>query len=204
MRAMTGSDVLVADKLFATLDTTSRPLYPETHPKVLMTDTVGFIKKLPHDLVASFKSTLDEAAGASLLLLVVDASDPSFRSQIEVTRTVLAEVGASDVPSLLVMNKQDRLETGALASLKAEYPGAVFLSTRSKEDVKALRERIMTHFESDMIDEEFRIPYTAQAVLGEIRARMRIVSEEYTGEGLTIRVRSTPGNLALIKRKLMQ
>ena len=204
MRAMTGSDVLVADKLFATLDTTSRPLYPETHPKVLMTDTVGFIKKLPHDLVASFKSTLDEAAGASLLLLVVDASDPSFRSQIEVTRTVLAEVGASDVPSLLVMNKQDRLETGALASLKAEYPGAVFLSTRSKEDVKALRERIMTHFESDMIDEDFRIPYTAQAVLGEIRARMRIVSEEYTGEGLTIRVRSTPGNLALIKRKLMQ
>ena len=110
MRAMTGSEVLVADKLFATLDTTIRPLYPETRPKVLMTDTVGFIKQLPHDLVASFKSTLDEAAGASLLLFVVDVSDPSFRSQLDVTRTVLAEVGASGVPSLLVMNKRDRLD----------------------------------------------------------------------------------------------
>jgi GTP-binding protein HflX len=202
MRAMTGSEVLVADKLFATLDTTIRPLYPETRPKVLMTDTVGFIKKLPHDLVASFKSTLDEAAGASLLLFVVDASDPSFRSQLEVTRKVLAEVGASGVPSLLVMNKQDRLGPEAIASLKAEYPDAVFLSTRSKEDVNALRARMMAFFESEMIDEEFRIPFTDQAVLGEIRVRMRILSEEYTAEGLTIRVRSTPENLALIKRKL--
>ncbi|OQW62601.1 MAG: GTPase HflX [Nitrospira sp. ST-bin4] len=204
MRAMTGSEVLVADKLFATLDTTIRPLYPETRPKVLMTDTVGFIKKLPHDLVASFKSTLDEAASASLLLFVVDAADPSFRSQLEVTRKVLAEVGASGVPSLLVMNKQDRLEPGAIAALKAEYPDAVFLSTRSKEDVKALRERIMTYFESDMLDEEFLIPFTAQGVIGEIRARMRILSEEYTAEGLTLRVRSTPENLAVIKKKLMR
>lgn len=204
MRAMTGSEVLVADKLFATLDTTIRPLYPETRPKVLMTDTVGFIKKLPHDLVASFKSTLDEAAGASLLLFVVDAADPSFRSQLEVTRKVLAEVGASGVPGLLVMNKQDRLGPEAIASLKAEYPDAVFLSTRSKEDVNALRERIMTYFENDMLDEELCIPFTAQGVLAEIRARMRILSEEYTAEGLTIRVRSTPENLALIKKKLMR
>ncbi|HWU42553.1 MAG TPA: GTPase HflX, partial [Bdellovibrio sp.] len=93
MRAMTGSEVLVADKLFATLDTTIRTLQPETRPKILVSDTVGFIKKLPHDLVASFKSTLDEALNASLLLYVVDASDPSFRSQLEVTKTVLAEVG---------------------------------------------------------------------------------------------------------------
>ena len=204
MRAMTGIDVLVADKLFATLDTTIRPLYPETRPKVLMTDTVGFIKKLPHDLVASFKSTLDEAASASLLLFVVDVSDPSFRSQLEVTRKVLAEVGATDVPSLLVLNKQDRLGPEELASLKAEYPDAVLLSTRSKEDVKALRERIMTYFESDMIDEEFCIPFTAQEVIGEIRARMRILSEEYTAKGLKIRVRSTPKNLSFIQKKLTQ
>lgn len=204
MRAMTGSEVLVADKLFATLDTTIRPLYPETRPKVLMTDTVGFIKKLPHDLVASFKSTLDEAASASLLLFVVDAADPSFRSQLEVTRKVLAEVGASGVPGLLVMNKRDRLGPDAIASLKAEYPDAVFLSTRNKDDVNALRERIMTYFESDMLDEELCIPFTAQGVLAEIRARMRILSEDYTAEGLTIRVRSTPENLALIKKKLMR
>ncbi|CUS38983.1 GTPase HflX [Candidatus Nitrospira nitrificans] len=202
MRAMTGIDVLVADKLFATLDTTIRPLHPETRPKVLMTDTVGFIKKLPHDLVASFKSTLDEAAGASLVLFVVDASDPSFRSQLDVTRTVLAEVGATDIPSLLVLNKQDRLGPDALASLKVEYPQAFFLSTRSTDDLNALRERIMRHFENEMIDEEFRLPFTAQAVLAEIRARMRILSEDYDAEGFTIRVRSTPENLTMIKKKL--
>jgi GTP-binding protein HflX len=202
MRAMTGIDVLIADKLFATLDTTIRPLYPETRPKVLMTDTVGFIKKLPHDLVASFKSTLDEAACASLVLFVVDASDPSFRSQLDVTRKVLAEVGATGMPSLLVLNKQDRLAPDALASLKVEYSDAVFLSTRSQDDLKSLREQIMRYFEREMIDEELRLPFTAQGVLAEIRARMRILSEEYDAEGLTILVRSTPENLAVIKKKL--
>ncbi len=202
MRAMTGIEVLVADKLFATLDTTIRPLYPETRPKVLMSDTVGFIKKLPHDLVASFKSTLDEAASASLLLFVVDASDPSFRSQLDVTRKVLAEVGARDVPSLLVLNKRDRLGPDELAALQTEYPDAVLLSTRSKDDLQALRERIMGYFESDMIDEEMHIPFTAQGIVAEIRARMRILSEEYDAEGLTIRVRSTPENLTAIKKKL--
>ena len=202
MRAMTGIDVLVADKLFATLDTTIRPLYPDTRPKILMSDTVGFIKKLPHDLVASFKSTLDEAASASLLLFVVDASDPSFRSQLDVTRTVLAEVGATDIPSLVVLNKQDRLGPTELAALKAEYPDAFFLSTRSQDDLQALRERMMRHFERDMIDEEIRIPFTAQEVVAEIRARMHILSEAYDAEGLMIRVRSTPEDLAGIKKKL--
>lgn len=202
MRAMTGSEVLVADKLFATLDTTIRPLFPETRPKVLMTDTVGFIKKLPHDLVASFKSTLDEAAGASLVLFVVDASDPSFRSQLDVTRKVLAEVGATEIPSLLVLNKRDRLGPDELASLKGEYPDAVCLSTRSQEDLQTLRERIMRHFEREMLDEELHIPFTAQGVVAEIRARMRILSEVYDAEGLTLRVRSTPEHLTVIKKKL--
>ena len=202
MRAMTGSEVLVADKLFATLDTTVRPLSPETRPKVLMTDTVGFIKKLPHDLVASFKSTLDEAAGASLLLFVVDASDPSFRSQLDVTRKVLAEVGATEIPSLLVLNKRDRLEPNALAALRAEYPDAVVLSTRRRDDLHALREQIMRHVEREMLDEELRIPFTAQGVVAEIRARMRILSEAYDAEGLTIRVRATLEHLTAIKQKL--
>ena len=168
----------VADKLFATLDTTIRPLSPETRPKVLLSDTVGFIKKLPHDLVASFKSTLDEAASASLLLFVVDASDPSFRSQLDVTRMVLAEVGATEIPSLLVLNKRDRLGPDELASLKAEFPDAVLLSTRSQDDLQTLRERIMRYFEREMLDEELRIPFTAQGVVAEIRARMRILSED--------------------------
>ena len=107
MRALTGSEVLVADKLFATLDTTVRALHPESVPRVLVSDTVGFIKNLPHGLVASFKSTLDEALEASLLLHVVDASDPGFERQLEVTEEVLDEIGAQDVPRLLRL-QQDR------------------------------------------------------------------------------------------------
>src|SRR6202030_3803625 len=99
MRALTDSRVLVEDKLFATLDTTVRAMQPETKPRILVSDTVGFIKKLPHDLVASFRTTLDEALEASLLLHVVDASDPTHEAQLEVTRSVLREIGAQDVPS---------------------------------------------------------------------------------------------------------
>ena len=108
MRALTGSEVLVANKLFATLDTTVRALHPETVPRVLVSDTVGFIKNLPHGLVASFKSTLDEALEASLLAHVVDASDPGFERQLAVTEEVLDEIGAKDVPRLLVFNKIDK------------------------------------------------------------------------------------------------
>src|SRR2546430_5173911 len=109
MRALTGSEAYVADKLFATLDTTVRTLVPETRPRILVSDTVGFIKKLPHGLVASFKSTLAEALEASLLAHVVDASDPGFERQLEVTAEVLAEIGAGEVPRLLVFNKIDRI-----------------------------------------------------------------------------------------------
>src|SRR5439155_16922190 len=106
--------VLVADKLFATLDTTVRALKPETKPRVLVSDTVGFIKKLPHDLVASFRSTLAEALEASLLLFVVDASDPTYEAQIEVSRQVLREmalreIGAEVVPCRMPLNKIDRV-----------------------------------------------------------------------------------------------
>ena len=119
MRALTGSHVLVEDKLFATLDTTVRALQPETKPRVLVSDTVGFIKKLPHDLVASFRSTLAEALEASLLLYVVDASDPAHEAQLEVTRDVLREIGADAVPSLLLLNKADRLDAAAGEALAA-------------------------------------------------------------------------------------
>lgn len=202
MRAMTGSEVLVADKLFATLDTTIRPIYPETRPKVLVSDTVGFIKKLPHDLVASFKSTLDEALHASLLLFVVDASDASFRSQLEVTQNVLKEVGATDVPSLLVLNKRDRLNDAQIHSLQEEFPQAVMLSTRNKEDLKMLRDKIMGYFESDMLDEELFIPYMTQGLIGEIRSKMRVLSEAYDEKGTTFKVRATPETLAQVKKKI--
>jgi len=204
MRAMTGSEIYVADKLFATLDTTIRAIYPETRPKVLLSDTVGFIKKLPHDLVASFKSTLDEALNASLLLFVVDSSDPSFRSQLEVTKTVLAEVGASEIPSLLVLNKRDNLSADQAKALKEEFPEAIMISTRDKDDLKAMRDKIMSYFETDMIDEDIFIPYTTQGIIGEIRSKIRVLSESYNELGVTLKVRSSEKTIAQIKNKITQ
>lgn len=205
MRALTGSDVLVADKLFATLDTTVRLLYPESRPRILISDTVGFIKKLPHDLVASFKSTLDEALNASLLLYVVDSSDPTFRSQLEVTKSVLNEVGAGDVTSRLVLNKIDRLEKADLAMLRREYPDAIFLSAIEPKDVSNLRDQLITHFEADMVDEEFLIPYGAKGVIGEIREHTRVLDESYDERGVTLRVRSQSEQMerlrALVKKQ---
>ncbi len=196
MRALTGSEIYVADKLFATLDTTIRPMQPESIPKVLISDTVGFIKKLPHDLVASFKSTLDEALHASLLLFVVDASDPSFRAQYEVTRSVLNEVGAVDAPSLLIMNKRDCLSPQQLSELKLEFPDAIFISTRDKEDLKMIRSKILSYFEGDMIEESLLIPFHVQGVIGEVRRRARVLSESYTDKGVTLKLRAHPEVLA--------
>lgn len=202
MRAMTGSEVLVADKLFATLDTTVRPIFPETRPKVLLSDTVGFIKKLPHDLVASFKSTLDEALNASLLLFVVDGSDASFRSQLEVTQSVLSEVGATDVPRLLILNKRDQMSEELRAQLEQEFPEAIFLSTRDKNDITMLREKIMSYFESDMIDEDLFIPYLVQGVVGDVRAKMRVLAESYNELGVTLKVRATKESVDAVKKKI--
>jgi GTP-binding protein HflX len=201
MRAMTGSEVLIADKLFATLDTTIRPIHPETIPKVLLSDTVGFIKKLPHDLVASFKSTLDEALHASLLLYVVDASDPSFHSQLEVTRNVLHEVGAQEIPSLIVLNKRDQLTAERMTELQQEFPDALMISTRNKDDLKMLRDKIMSYFENHMMDEDVFIPYLVTGAVGELRAKMRVLNESYDEHGVLFRVRSTVEAISQFKKK---
>lgn len=200
MRAMTGSEVFVADKLFATLDTTIRPLHPESRPKILLSDTVGFIKKLPHDLVASFKSTLDEALSASLLLFVVDAADNSFRSQLEVTKNVLAEVGVGDTPSLLVLNKRDRISEAQAAELSKEFPDAVLISTRNQEDLLQLRNRVIGFFETNMSDEEIFVPYTVGGVIGEIRGKMRVLSESYDEAGVTLKVRGTSEDFSRVRK----
>ena len=159
MRALTGSEVYVADKLFATLDTTVRPLHPETRPRVLVSDTVGFIDKLPHGLVASFKSTLDEALEAGLLAQVVDASDANFERQLAVTTEVLADIGATDVPRLLVFNKIDRVgdadaEAKATAALLERWPEAVVMSARRPADVARLRDRLTAFFKRDLVEGE--------------------------------------------------
>ncbi len=204
MRALTGSDVYVADKLFATLDTTVRALEPETTPRILVSDTVGFIKKLPHGLVASFKSTLDEALEAGLLLQVVDASDPGFERQLDVTSEVLAEIGAAEIPRRLVFNKIDRVGDSAAqavagAAILARWSTAIVLSARSAADVTRLRTAIVAFFTGDRIEAELRIPYDKQRLRGEIFSTCEVLEERCLDDVVVFRVRATPAQIERLR-----
>jgi len=202
MRALTGSEVLVANKLFATLDTTVRALYPESVPRVLVSDTVGFIKNLPHGLVASFKSTLDEALDASLLLHVIDASDPGFERQLEVTDEVLKEIGADDVPRIRVFNKIDYVGDAAAqaemeAVLQIRYPNCVVMSAKRPDDVARMHQKIVEFFQQDLVVEELFLPWTAQQLRGAIYASCQVLGERSDENGAYFKVR---GELSALEK----
>src|SRR6266568_3070313 len=201
MRALTSSDVLVADQLFATLDTTVRALQPETQPRILVSDTVGFIRNLPHDLVASFRSTLDEALDASLLLHVVDASDPSLRSHIQVTRD-LDGIDAGKLPSLLILNKIDAVDIAQEALLKREFPDAIPMSALNPKDIEALHERLLRFFLDNMTEVDLVVSYGKEGVLAEIRSNVHVLKESYDEKGVCITIKATPGTLTALKRRL--
>ena len=201
MRALTGSHVLVADELFATLDTTVRALWPESRPRILVSDTVGFIKKLPHDLVASFRSTLDEALEASLLLQIVDAADPVFRAQMQVTREVLEEIGAGDVPWILVLNKIDKVAQTEREELLKEFPAALLVSTKDPADVRRVRDAIISAFEADMTEVDLVVPYDAGSAIGEVH-KVHVISESYEEDGVHYRVRAPESAIERIRAML--
>jgi GTP-binding protein HflX len=203
MRAITGSDIDGENKLFATLDTTVRALHPITQPRILVSDTVGFIKKLPHDLVASFHSTLAEAHDASLLLYVVDASDPSFRSQLDVVHEVLEEVGVEDSKKLLVLNKSDQLNIEQQQALMEEFPDAMMTSTRNPSDISKLHQYIVDVAEHEMIEDEIIIPYTANGIIGDIRSTMSVIKEEYEYSHIKLTVRSNAIDLERLKKRML-
>lgn len=209
MRRLTGDAVYVADQLFATLDTTVRILKPETKPRILVSDTVGFIKNLPHDLVASFRSTLQEAADAKVLLHLVDASDPAFREQMRVTEEVLAEIdhdGNRSQPErsaeehLLVLNKADCLSEEEQTALGEEFPGCVVMSAHREQDVARLHALLVSVFEREMVEREFLLPYTRQAQVALLHSRCRVLQESHDEHGTRIRVRAPAAVLGNLER----
>ncbi|MBA3033433.1 MAG: GTPase HflX [Gammaproteobacteria bacterium] len=200
MRALTGSDVLVENKLFATLDTTVRTLQPESRPRVLVSDTVGFIKNLPHDLVASFKSTLEEALDAALLLHVIDASDPGFARQLEVTDKVLAEIGAQDVPRIRVFNKIDHVGDATAqaerdAALRALFPDCIVMSARHAGDIALLHAAIVAFFQHGLVEAELFLPWSAQQSRNEIFANCQVLNERADADGAFLHVRGEHGTV---------
>src|SRR5206468_3376846 len=155
MNALTGAGVYVEDKLFSTLDTRTRQWRLRDWGRVLLSDTVGFIRELPHHLIASFKATLEEARQARLLLHVVDASNPAAEEQIRAVNQVLKELGCADKPTLLVLNKVDRLaDLSYLHVLTQHHPRAVAVSAVTRQGLRDLEEAVMAALSADFTDAE--------------------------------------------------
>lgn len=202
MRALTGAEVLVEDKLFATLDTTVRTLSPATQPRILISDTVGFIKKLPHDLVPSFHSTLEEAKDATLLLYVVDVADENFRVQLAVIDDVLQQLNLTTNNRLLLLNKVDCLTPAEQQTLTLEYPNALQICTHNAQDIVRVHQVIQDLVAEQMCTACFNIPYTATGIMGEIHSKMQVLEEQYHEQGMRLTVRASAIALQRLNKML--
>jgi GTP-binding protein HflX len=188
LNRLTDAGVLVEDRLFATLDPTTRRLQLPGGEPVLLTDTVGFVRKLPHQLVEAFKSTLEVVAESDLLIHVVDASAASPEHQIDAVRTVLAEIGADGVPELLAFNKADTAPAEA-ARLMREHPGSVALSALTGVGVDAFLRALADRLRALTTVVELVVPYERGDVLAAVHREGEVVSTQHEEGGLRIRAR---------------
>ncbi len=188
MNALTGADVYVENKLFSTLDTRTRQWHLRDFGKVLLSDTVGFIRDLPHHLVASFKATLEEARQAKLLLHVVDSSNPQAERHIEAVNAVLKELGVADKPTILVLNKIDRVtDRATLEVLRAHHPTAVAISGLTGEGVDELKDAVIKMLSSHFVPVEVTLDAGNGKVLAYLNAHAEIFRQEYRGAQVLVR-----------------
>ncbi len=194
LNALTHSSVRAEDKLFATLDSSVRMLDPNSHPPIVAIDTVGFISQLPHSLVASFRSTLEELEQADLLVHVVDASHAQAREQLEVTESVLEELGVGDKPRITVLNKSDQVEKGPSRNLsKLLAPGALAVSAFDSHDVRKLRDLILEHFHSKLEPMEILLPYSESKLESQLYVYGNIEVKRHMEKGTFYRLRIEKG-----------
>ena len=189
LNTLTQAGVLVEDKLFSTLDPTTRKLVlPDGRPAVL-TDTVGFVRKLPHTLVEAFKSTLEEAIRADLVLHLVDGSDADPEGQYIAVRDVLGEIGAAQVAELVAINKIDAISEVDLARLKRRFPEASFVSALTGEGTEALLEKVTERLPHPEIEVDLLVPYDRGDVVAALHAAGAVLTEEYLEDGTKVRAR---------------
>ena len=184
LNSITESDVIVKDMLFSTLDSTTRKMHiPETE-EILMTDTVGFIEKLPHQLVASFKSTLEEVKKADLLLLVVDCSNPNYSNHIKSVMSVLKEIEVLNKQILLVFNKIDKLENKQLKALSIKYKNVSFISALNKIGLEDLYLKIIKIREKQLMKITVKIPYNESKLISFIYNNCKIAGKKYLEDSI--------------------
>jgi GTP-binding protein HflX len=204
LRMLSGAhDVFVEDRLFATLDTLTRDvdLGDGTHARV--TDTVGFIRKLPHHLVASFRATLEEARDADVLLHVVDASHPDWEGQIRVVDKVLAELELAERPLILVFNKMDVVhDANALVARVSElYPAAVFATTQRMDGLEALKARLRGIERAGRVTARVRVPAAEGALLAELYRMGEVMTREQDGASVDLTVRLEAWQLERLRQE---
>jgi GTP-binding protein HflX len=185
--------VLAEDKLFATLDPTTRRLRLPTNQNVFLTDTVGFIRKLPHGLVEAFKATLEEVVQAELLVHVVDVSHPQAAEQIAAVNQVLAEIGADGKPTIMAFNKIDQFAgNGSLEKLLQQFPAAVGISAKTGEGIPALIEELSTQLRPIREFVELRVPHGHSAVIARLHEVAQVTERDYAGDEARFRARIPP------------
>jgi GTPase len=202
LNSMTGAGVLVEDKLFATLDTTTRKFTLPNKQDVLLIDTVGFIRKLPHLLVAAFRSTLEEALYADILIHVVDASHPGALEQAAATDAVLKELEAGDCPRITVLNKSD-LGNGSGQRLRLEYPKTVAVSALTGEGLDRLAEMMMEELSRLRQQVHLRLPQSEYQLMSEIMEHGEVIQQEYEGNDILVEARVAPELIYKLKPYLM-
>ena len=203
MNKLTGADTLVENKLFATLDSTVRKVKKNFPYPVLLSDTVGLINKLPHDLVASFKSTLDEVRDADLLIHVVDISHPEYKNQMQTTDDLLIQMEMDAIDVVLVFNKTDSIEDiEELDRAQENFPSAISISCKKGEGIDALRQKIVTQYEKKMSPYQLELEHSQVGLISKIRKFALIVKEDYKENRICLSLRLPPGGKAKINNIL--
>ncbi len=203
MNCLTGASTLVEDKLFATLDSTIRKVKKNFPYPILLADTVGLINKLPHDLVASFKSTLDEVRDANLLLHVVDISHPDFLQQMHTAEQLLRDLGVENTPKILVFNKMDDMKDRTnLQKIKYDFPNAVFISCKKKQGLDKLRKEIIGQYEKNLLPYKVILKYDQSNLIPTIRQHALIIKEKYNQDTLTLELRVYPSHQSQLQEIL--
>lgn len=195
LRALSGADVFIEDRLFATLESTTRRVHLGYNRDILLTDTVGFIRKLPHHLIASFRSTLEEAVTADLLLHVVDGGYTHCDEQIETVFDVLTELGIQDRPTLMVFNKSDTAEDAAHRDrLSSDFPGAVWISAETGEGLDQLKYAIYKQLDGSRVTLDLNIPQAEGKLLADLHRVGEVLSTQYQGNNVELTVKLSEEN----------
>jgi GTPase len=190
LNLLAGSDVFVENRLFATLDPTTRLVPLNSAVSILMTDTVGFIRKLPHHLVASFKSTLEEITEADILLHIVDISSPYFDDQISVVQETLEDLGAGDTPTVVVFNKIDMLQDRSiLPTLSEKHPNCVFISAVRGMNILGLKDAVAQMLEKEFTVEEILLPDSKQKLIAQLHDVGEVLERTYEDGKVKMKIR---------------